>query len=1181
MFLHSFRNLAPTYRISMDSDFVRQLSLSLFTDIKPTCVELSELALRENPSKSDDASLVFKLRELISKITKHHRDHGPDNYVLSTKMADYIFFPISSILKRPNLSPDVTRCILDIISALTEYSWSHNLDVNLLDLLCPLVIYLCGGSSIQNKKASDIVDKDLQLRLAAAKCLLSLIKSFPRNYFTEPSSGPKRLSILGDTTTILLDILGTLDSTSEESVVTILKTLLWLYSTRVNAEQTSLVFPGVISKVINFSSTTKNLHSSTLITVLSVLGTFISKVFGDSGLRVSLTEESSTLDLHSLKQLLEAPSNTGFRDHLPIQTSLESAQVDHRNQAWLNATSKQLKLSILTFMKTLLFSPSSKNRIANNQKLRDEIFEFVGQIVRTCFKSLFNEVVMSSFDILSAVIYICAADQEDSVGEELFDRANFIFVVLSRLDAELLYLRLLIKTDDLIANQLKSILLSANEEKIGLYSTAVKLHLFVLQALQSNLSKNPDQLSRIKGRLLQTLKEESVQNIWAGDSSAKKANKNELLDMLSGEGPKHEPTNTVDGVELPPHINAKKLGKVKKEEQTLAPVSNTMALKNVSVEMDDVEVQGGETQIFASVYSSSAEKHILGLLKFIGSLTSSSLEELIEQLINNAPEDLSDPTEITLEKTVSLWMSNALYSTTESKDSQDDEFDMDEFLDLDEESEKTTISDEEVSYLLLEKAQEQIFEAKRAIFDNLNDTNIRKHRIYEMAYSVALESIGLLACRLTKEDFQSDVLMEYLHPLLEALTFPADSQAHIQAKRSLWSIVQNYYDGSLEKLIVDNADYLVDSLSLSLSVASTLTPSLPGILLVVLKISGVKLLQANQLQDVLSEMFIVIDSYHGYSALVESFFHVFEEIVKKTKQIYKKELSDDTKLNETYSVSTYKPCGLKSRSQMLQLIDDSYKQIDPFADYDPEKEYFKRKPGVPFKEQEVDSDDEDEMEEDSKPEEEKEKWTSPIPHNLYKSIQQIFTYGLQLLSHPSVKVRIQVLRVLREAYVLMSTSYKTLMPLLAQYWPLLLVLTTGSRTMSENTTEETTHTQQQLMGPALEFVIEIFREDIKHESFMASRFLDMWEFMKKKSPLVTDSTLISRDTAVVRSGYPPQLLALCSKMLIIGMNNYGRRVPDLVAHDMVRLCLQLGIDEKQDLSIDVKNHIWVLRHYRE
>lgn len=1090
----------------MDSDAVRQASLALFAQVRPACVELLALATRP-PDPAVDAQVVHTLRALTSTLHQHN------DAVLSAKIADYVFFPVLALLKRPLLPTDASRYILDVVAYLTRCAWRHAQDETLLSQLFPLAVYLCGGASI-GTGASAIAEADLPLRLAAARCLQLLLHSVPRNYF----GAAKRLSFLGDATTLLLDVLATLDAQHEDDCVALLAALRWVYSTRVSPEQTSLVFPGVVSKVVNFCCTTRNLHSATLGAVLATLDSFIVKVFGDLDVSVA----PPTTDLHSLKRFLDTPAE-------PVQVSLASEHA-HRTPLWLAATAKQLKLSLLTLFKSLLFSASSRTRVANNARLRDDIVDFVGSVVRRCFRALFADVVMSTFDVLSAVLYVAGNDT-------LLARAQLIYTVLSRADAELLYRQLVLKTDDLVYTQFKSILLSADDDKIGVCTAAVKLHLDVLQTLQQNLDMDLQQVGAIKQQVLHTVCTEVAHNISVS-GKGKKASKNELLQMLAGQSS----DNTVDDIELPPYIDAKKLGQVNADKQNLSTALSSMALRKVGVELTDLGAVSGDIQLLGAVYSKQAESQLLSLLHFIGSQSRTEMERLIELLPDSdlAPE----PSERLLGNAIPLWVANNLYSTA------GDDFSIDDFMDFGEEQ---SSQDEETSYLLLEKAQTLIGESKDMISENDFAAASKEYKICEMSYAIALESIGLLASRLSKDEFQSDVLMEYLYPILEALTFPPESPAHLQARRALHLIVDSYYGGSLEKLVMDNADYLVDSLSLRLTVASSLTPSLAGILLILLRISGMQLLQSNQLQDILSEIFIVIDSYHGYSTLVENFFLVFEEIVKKTKQLYAKEISDAYKVES--NTSQYKPWGLSSRAQMLQLVDDANKQVDPFADYEAEKEYFQRKPGVPFEDSD---DDDDEIEEPVKAE----PWPSPIPENLYKSIQQIFSYGFQLLSHPSNKVKIQVLRVLKEAYVLMGTNYKVLMPLLAQYWPLLLVLTTGSATMSD--IEENSHQRTQLMVPAMELAIGIFEEDKRHELFMLSRFLDMWEFMKRKSPVMDNKAQFA------------QPARLCSRMLVTGLNNYERLVPDLVAHEMVRVILDLGIQD-QPLGRDVKNHIWVLQ----
>ena len=67
-------------------------------------------------------------------------------------------------------------------------------------------------------------------------------------------------------------------------------------------------------------------------------------------------------------------------------------------------------------------------------------------------------------------------------------------------------------------------------------------------------------------------------------------------------------------------------------------------------------------------------------------------------------------------------------------------------------------------------------------------------------------------------------------------------EIQLQAQSTLKVVLDTYYNGSMVNLISDNLDYLIDSISLQMSVASNLTPMLPGILLIIVKIAGIQLL---------------------------------------------------------------------------------------------------------------------------------------------------------------------------------------------------------------------------------------------------------------------------------------------------------------------------------------------------
>ncbi|KAF7999854.1 hypothetical protein HF325_005703 [Metschnikowia pulcherrima] len=152
------------------------------------------------------------------------------------------------------------------------------------------------------------------------------------------------------------------------------------------------------------------------------------------------------------------------------------------------------------------------------------------------------------------------------------------------------------------------------------------------------------------------------------------------------------------------------------------------------------------------------------------------------------------------------------------------------------------------------------------------------------------------------------------------------------------------------------------------------------------------------------------------------------------------------------------------------------------------------------------------------------------------------------------------------------------MPLLAQYWPLLLVMSCGCSSLSEDIDEDRLLQKNQLIEPTLELMLVIFNEDKKHEKFMASRFIDMWGFLKKKAPVILnilDAGHSGKVNKAVSKRLNPKNGQLYSRLLISGINIYERSVPDLDAHEMVKCCRLLGFDENEKLGRDVSNHLWV------
>lgn len=1158
----------------MDSPEVRQLSLTLFAEIKPICVRISELALQpEGIFQSQTTELIHSLRELTQVAEKHHLDHNNGQYLLSTKLADYVFFPLSNLLKHSSLHHEEVRYVLDIVSFLLQWSWSKNMNEKLLDQLCPLVIFLSGGPSILVSRTSQISDKDFSFKLSAVECLVQLVKCFPRLYLTDEESGPKRLSILGDATTLLLDVLCSFDSplNQEENaaVLEVLDIISWLYSTRVTAEQTSYVFPGMVSKIVNFSISTRNLHAGTITKVLKTLQELVIKVFDDNSLDISISDASVTSDnLQSLQDLM-AEDQLGDKGTIPIHIEMKEMKREHRTELWVRATSKQLKLSLLSLFKYLFFNSAMRTKVAVNISVSDAIFEFVNTVTAKCFQSLFTEVVQSGFDIISALVFVITSHSPQIPEQDLLQRARGIYLRFDYTKLELLTKQLALKTNDLVFHEFPSVLTLLNEEKIAVCVAAIKVHLFTLQSLSEITKSGVEEVALIKKRIPLTFVSQMASKNFSGKPQ-RNASKDELLRLLNGDSTK---TNTVDNIELPLHINASAIAKLKKEDNSMTAPQESSDLRRLVTNWTN-DFQDKSVALFKNVLSRSTEKDLRGLLAFIGSQSQSELEMLISLVFESEPTSEIGYDGM-LTKSVALWASNQLFRSAIKSSSSALAFDIAEFIDIDGEEPQDDL--DETSYLILEQALDMISQAKSRVVEGHLDA--QQTTVCQMAYVTALESIEVLSVQLSKEDFQSDVLMNYLFLVLEALTYPPESEVHLQARTTLNSIVQKYYGGSLGELIIDNADYLIDSLSMSLSSASGLTPSLPGILLVILKVAGAQLLQANQLNDILSEIFLVIDSYHGYSVLMENFFLVFEIIVEITTELYGKVLSDETKITQKQSSSRYKPWGMTTRHQMLSLIDDNERIVEKIENLDTSKEYFQRKPDLPFGEQ-GDSDDEDQEEENesSRPAEEN-TWDCPIPKSVFLSIQQIFTYGLQFLSHPSDKLKIQVLKTLQKAYPIMSSNYSVLMPLLAQYWPMILVLTSGVSTTSDY---DFSLIPQHTIEPSLRLTIEIIQEDAKHEAFMSKRFADMWDFWKKKSFIFRRSNKQKdKGLAVSTTTVPPTTSQLYAQVLITGLNTYDKVIPDLTAIEIAEACIALGIPEKNVLSRDTQALMWVVKNNRQ
>lgn len=1015
----------------MDLPLQRRLLLLLFGEIKPVCVELVEHAL-------GDAPVAAQLQTLVT-VLETHRTHHPGAYSISPNLADYIFFPISSLLKRPTLPENTTALVLQVLAFLVDHAWLHDPQPALLDQLFPLVGFLGG--------VEEVAAKELPFKHSIVACLGALVHALPSDYF----STAQRMSFLGDSTTVLLGVLTSLGPSLSQELSQLasstLQSVRRLYS-KVSADQTSYVFPGIVSKVVNFVVSARTLHYLVVVDALALIRALVGELFDDASLQVEPPTKPTPDALVELWEL-----------HDRVPPYIKTHSDGHRLDAWLRATAKQLKLSLLVFFKDLLIT--KKNKVRGG--VIDEVCAFVAVVLTRCFFAL-SELLPLLIDAACLVV-----NEHDVTFPE--------FVDLDPAKLEFLRAQLDLKVADL-SNKMAAVLFSTDDDRIVAYLTALQFHARLHAQVSAKLSTE----SSVASTLLIRLRDELT---LAFSRQEVKPSRNQLLSMLGHETKPND-------IDLPPHINANKLTKV--HGPTTA---SKMTILRDWLTLPEV------APYFSRVYSDVVESKLAQVIENMA--TNVSVEEVLE-------------TDTPVGDGIALWLANHIMRV------RPPHVDVSEFVVLDLEP------DNDDAYVLMAKSQQ--------VLDILPETFSRQpSRDNAVAYAAAIDAVGVLLGQLCLGDFQTDVIIDYLYPVLEAATV-ADPLVSSHARATLQQVADNYYHGSLAALVTDNADYLVDSLSMKLLVPSALTPAMPGILLVVLKISGTKLL--HQLQDIISQIFILIDLYHGYSLLVEGFFVVFEEIVSQVRREYvgQKQLPAlDSK---------YKPWGIQSLQGVMDLLEAKAFDIPEF---DSTKEYFKKPPG-PL----VDSDDEDEGEAPSA----ERPWTSAIPRPIYMSIQQIYSYGFRLLSHPLASLRVQILRTLKLTHELLASDYELVMPLVAHHWPVLLSMATLNEA-----------------NAALELMVELVEIDSRQSlPFLARRFTDSWQVLAKMPVLASDH---HKSSAVVRTT-DRRTVTLLSTYLLKGLTSYERVVPDLVAYDMVAAAMRLGVPTDMPLSRDVRVLMWVVSH---
>ncbi|KKZ64038.1 hypothetical protein EMCG_01699 [[Emmonsia] crescens] len=322
--------------------------------------------------------------------------------------------------------------------------------------------------------------------------------------------------------------------------------------------------------------------------------------------------------------------------------------------------------------------------------------------------------------------------------------------------------------------------------------------------------------------------------------------------------------------------------------------------------------------------------------------------------------------------------------------------------------------------------------------------------------ALALEAVALQAQQLG-ETFRPE-LIDTLYPVLQLMgSSNPNMRNHAITCLSILTKVCEYPNTST--MLVDNVDYLVNSVSLKLNTFD-ISPQAPQVLLMMVKLCGASLIP--YLDDLVGSIFAVLDAFHGYPKLVELLFSVLGAIVDEGA---KRSAQLAIAGSDTNGPVNHRKRPLKSRS-ISDIANEFQERREKRARASElktgdglEKESHPKRPWA----SEHDGPkpmDEDKSDVGSETDE------LPPPTTEEKALSRSHTLLLSIaksipphLSSPSPFLRRSLLSILTRALPILARDENTFLPLINDLWPAVSARITIPPTFpADSTSLTTTHT---------------------------------------------------------------------------------------------------------------------------
>ncbi|ORY69981.1 HEAT repeat protein [Pseudomassariella vexata] len=874
---------------------------TFFKELKPRCVAINNLAIRSSDKKARSNDLITVTEELSNLLESQvNRDAS----VLDEKLADYVFFPLSNILRSQHEhSTRMTELTVKCLRILIQDGWRSKIPKELSQQLLILITFILDG--VPGKKRSETVPEELKLE--AFRALTSLVRATGSSAsgaasLVEADSIPA----LGHTVTVVLG--ATTDGVTPDIQLEALLSLEALLNAIKDPVAAATFLPGTVSSLSRLLTppTAWKTPKRVLVKGIEVLKVVLVGVLGDmKTMGIVKKQSDGSSETKTEGQVLTA--------------------------SWLRATADQVKLALANVFKL---------RSHGSEDVQVALERLCLVLLDECHKSL---ATCTPIIVESAMILSSESDNQSLLSSSL----NTSLSDLASIFPEL--------TDTI---------------KMTVYSWVTALPR-VMQSSDDEVKRQAIHNLRKGQRFMSTLR---IDSTTLSDSLAASLRDSVTALIASTRSSSYLAEMTSSGVEL-----------------------NSGGL-----------VSAGATHTFQPVLMSevtqtSTRLELVGLIAKSGSLLHQT--RLAADMLDYVRGSTGN------NQIASYWLAFELVKSGLAQSS-----DLDDFLDL---SSIALLTDEP------EHALQELYTFSVAVLDSAGNEEGLDWRMK----ALALEVTTFVASRMGA-DFRPE-LIDVLYPIATFLgsTVP---QLREHSIVSLNSIAASSGYSNVADLIIDNVDYMVNSISLRLDTFD-ISPASTQVLRMMVKLTGPKLIPF--LDDVVASIFAALDNYHGYPLFVENLFSVLVEIVHQGSVSDQMLLGDDSRARSDHRkqvppLATIQDIGeiLDQRSERKRKrLEEKHEQT---ASSHPKTPWTTSKTSH-FQEEN------DEKEETDEPGQAVEE--NPVPKTpTYALLLRITNLTQHYLTSPTPTLRKSLLDLLTNVCPTLSSDEVTFLPLVNSLWPVLI-----------------------------------------------------------------------------------------------------------------------------------------------